>query len=257
MVLPLADDNSDRDQPPLVNWALIGVNVVVFVCFQWCGYNEPFTYSWSVVPEKIVTGRDVATPPQEYVDPVTGKTYTRPGLGRTPGSVYLTLLTSMFMHAGFLHILGNMWFLFVFGDNVEDALGHVRYLLFYLVCGVLASLTHVGVTWASGADMRVPCLGASGAISGVLGGYLLLFPRQRVTVLLFRVVTQVPAWVAIGTWFGFQLLSGLGALGDGTRQGGVAYAAHVGGFVAGMALVFPFTAGRDVGPGRGADAPPW
>src|SRR5262249_1911753 len=155
------------------------------------------------VPEEIVTGRDVVTPDQEYADPLTGKTYVRPGLGRTPVSVYLTLLTSMFMHGGIAHILGNMWFLFIFGDNVEDALCHWRYLVFYLVCGILASLADVGLTWLSGADMRVPCLGASGAISGVLGGYLVLFPRKRVTVLLVRVVTQVPAWVAIGTWFLF------------------------------------------------------
>jgi len=257
MVLPLSDDSSDRDQPPVVNWALIAVNVLVFVGVQWLGANEGFTYSWSVVPEEIVTGGDVVTPDQEYTDPLTGKTYVRPGLGRTPVSVYLTLLTSMFMHGGIVHILGNMWFLFIFGDNVEDALGHVRYLVFYLVCGVLASLAHVGLTWLSGADMRVPCLGASGAISGVLGGYLVLFPRKRVTVLLFRVVTQVPAWVAIGTWFLFQLVSGVGALGEGTRQGGVAYAAHVGGFLAGMALVYPFGLGRDLSGARRPAPPEW
>src|SRR5262249_53170900 len=154
----------------------------------------------------------------------TGERYQVPGLQPTPISVYLTLLTSMFMHGGIAHILGNMLFLYIFGDNLEDALGHVRYLIFYLVCGLLASLAHVFATVAISGLMSqealVPSLGASGAISGVLGGYLLLFPTNRVTVILFRVLSQVPAYVAIGMWFVFQLIEGLGMLGG--ESGGVA-----------------------------------
>jgi membrane associated rhomboid family serine protease len=154
----------------------------------------------------------------------------------------------MFMHGGIAHIAGNMLFLWIFGDNVEDRMGHLRYLVFYLLCGVLASLAHVFITAAFASDqsgMLVPSLGASGAISGVLGGYLVLHPRRRVTVFLFRFLTDVPAYVAIGIWFAFQLVSGLGMLGGGSQQGGVAYAAHVGGFVAGLVLVKVFTIGRN------------
>ena len=153
----------------------------------------------------------------------------------------------MFMHGGLAHIGGNMLFLWIFGDNIEDRLGHVRYLGFYLLCGVLASLAHVFTTWAFATDessMLIPSLGASGAISGVLGGYILLHPARRVTVILFRFLTDVPAWVAIGIWFAFQLISGLGMLGEGSAQGGVAYAAHIGGFVAGLVLIKFFDIGR-------------
>jgi membrane associated rhomboid family serine protease len=153
----------------------------------------------------------------------------------------------MFMHGGIAHIAGNMLFLWIFGDNIEDRLGHVRYAIFYLLCGLIASLAHVFTTAAFAgeqADMLVPSLGASGAISGVLGGYILLHPSRRVTVLLFRFLTQVPAWVAIGIWFAFQLISGLGMLGGGSQAGGVAYAAHVGGFLAGLVLIKFFDRGR-------------
>ena len=152
----------------------------------------------------------------------------------------------MFMHGGIAHIAGNMLFLWIFGDNIEDRLGHVRYVIFYLLCGLLASLAHVFATAAFAAgqqDMLVPSLGASGAISGVLGGYILLHPTRRVTVLLFRFFTQVPAYVAIGLWFLFQLISGLGMLGGGSQTGGVAYAAHIGGFIAGLVLIKLFDRG--------------
>jgi membrane associated rhomboid family serine protease len=155
----------------------------------------------------------------------------------------------MFMHGGLAHIGGNMLFLWIFGDNIEDKLGHLRYLVFYLVCGILASLSHVFATalFAGGneSSMLVPSLGASGAISGVLGAYILLHPKRRVTVILFRFLTDVPAYVAIGIWFVFQLISGLGMLGGGSQQGGVAYAAHVGGFIAGLVLIKVFAIGRD------------
>src|SRR5262249_41954183 len=141
--------------------------------------------------------------------------------------------------------LGNMVFLWVFGDNVEDALGHLRYLVFYLICGVLASLAHVLSTYALGGNPYIPSLGASGAISGVLGGYVLLHPQRRVTVILFHILTDVPAYIAIGIWFVFQLISGLGLLGGGSQVGGVAYAAHIGGFLVGAALVQLAMMGQD------------
>jgi len=175
-----------------------------------------------------------------------GQSVRIPGLGATWPSVYVTLFTSMFMHGGIAHIAGNMLFLWIFGDNIEDRLGHVRYLIFYLLCGVIASLAHVFVTAAFAGeqlDMLVPSLGASGAISGVLGGYILLHPSRRVTVILFRFLTDVPAWVAIGIWFAFQLISGIGILGEGSQKGGVAYAAHVGGFLAGLVLIKFFDRG--------------
>jgi membrane associated rhomboid family serine protease len=247
MVLPLYDDNSDRQTTPVVNYAIIALNILVFVLLQGVGSNEAFTYSFSTVPLEIITGHDVVTAARTVVDPMTGQHLDMPGLGPTPGSVYLTLFTSMFMHGGIAHIAGNMLFLWIFGDNIEDRLGHVRYLIFYLVCGVIASLSHVFATYAfatNQAELMVPSLGASGAISGVLGGYILLYPSRRVTVFLFRLLTEVPAWVAIGVWFAFQLISGLGVLGGGSQAGGVAYAAHVGGFVAGLVLVKFFDIGR-------------
>jgi membrane associated rhomboid family serine protease len=247
MVFPLYDDNSDRLTTPVVNYVLIAVNILVFVFLQGLGSNDRFTYAYSTVPAEIVTGRDVVTSDRILVQPVTGQRVEVPGLQPTPFTVYLTLITSMFMHGGLAHIGGNMLFLWIFGDNVEDRMGHLRYLVFYLVCGVLASLAHVFTTLAFSADassLLIPSLGASGAISGVLGGYLLMFPTRRVTVILFRFLTDVPAYVAIGIWFAFQLISGLGLLGGGSQQGGVAYAAHVGGFVAGLVLVKIFTLGR-------------
>ena len=178
---------------------------------------------------------------------VTGQQVTIPGLERTPGSVYITLLTSIFMHGGIAHLFGNMLFLWIFGDNVEDALGHLRYFLFYMATGIIASLAHVFTTvamYGAGSEQAlVPSLGASGAISGVLGAYIFLFPHRRVTVIMFRALTQVPSYVAIGMWFVFQLISGLGMFGGGSQVGGVAYAAHIGGFIAGLLLVRIFAIG--------------
>jgi membrane associated rhomboid family serine protease len=248
MVFPLYDDNSDRLTTPVVNYAIIGLNILVFIFFQQLGANEQFTYKFSTVPLEILTGHDVVTSSRVLVNPMTGQRLLVPGLGTTPGSVYLTLFTSMFMHGGIAHIAGNMLFLWIFGDNVEDRLGHVRYLTFYLVCGLIASMAHVLTTAAfatNESSLLVPSLGASGAISGVLGGYLVLHPKRRVTVILLRILTDVPAYVAIGIWFAFQLISGLGILGGGSQQGGVAYAAHVGGFVAGLVLIKVFAIGRN------------
>lgn len=250
MVFPLYDDNSDRTITPLINYAIIALNIFVFVVLQQLGSNDSFTYSFSTVPQEILTGHDIVTSSRtvEYA----GQTLMIPGLGPTPGSVYLTLFTSMFMHGGIAHIAGNMLFLWIFGDNIEDRVGHAKYLIFYVLCGLLASLSHVFATGVFASDQRellVPSLGASGAISGVLGAYLLLYPKRRVTVILFRFLTQVPAYVAIGIWFAFQLISGLGMLGGGSQQGGVAYAAHIGGFLAGLILIKFFdTGGRKAEP---------
>jgi membrane associated rhomboid family serine protease len=247
MIMPIGDDNSDRRTLPLVNIGIIIANILVFVFFQGMGENEKFTYSFSTVPREIVTGHDVVTDAHQVDEPVTGQRITIPGLGRTPGSVYITLITSIFMHGGIAHIFGNMLFLWIFGDNVEDALGHLRYFLFYMTTGIIASLAHVLTTvamYGTGSEQAlVPSLGASGAISGVLGAYMFLFPQRRVTVIMFRALTQVPSYVAIGMWFVFQLISGLGMLGGGSQAGGVAYAAHVGGFVAGLLLVRVFSIG--------------
>jgi membrane associated rhomboid family serine protease len=247
MIFPIGDDNSGRTLTPVVNYLLIAANILVFVLFQKLGTDVKFTYAFSTVPQEIVTGTDQVTPDRAVEDPASGESFTMPGLQPTPGGVYLTLILSMFMHGGIAHIFGNMLFLWIFGDNVEDRLGHVRYLVFYLVCGVLASLAHVFTTVALGDDPLVPSLGASGAISGVLGGYLLLFPGRRVRVIMLRFLTDVPAYVAIGLWFVFQIVSSLGMLG-GDGSGGVAYAAHVGGFLAGLLLVKVFALGRPPAP---------
>jgi membrane associated rhomboid family serine protease len=247
MLFPIADENDDRRSTPWINYALILVNLFVFVFLQGLGSNEKFTYAYSTVPLEIVTGRDIVTPDRIVIEPISGQPVAMPGLQPTLIPVWLTLITSMFMHGGLAHIFGNMLFLWIFGDNIEDRLGHFRYLIFYLVCGVLAGLSHVFATAAfanSEASLLVPSLGASGAISGVLGAYILLFPTRRVTVLLSWFVTQVPAFIAIGLWFVFQLISGLGVLGSGSQQGGVAYAAHVGGFISGLALIKIFEIGR-------------
>ena len=245
MVFPLYDDNTDRHTTPFVNYAIIALNIFVFVVLQRLGTDTDFTYSFSTVPGEIVSGTDITTPARvvEYM----GQRVLIPGLGETWPSVYVTLFTSMFMHGGIAHIAGNMLFLWIFGDNIEDRLGHVKYLIFYLVCGLIASLAHVFATAAlagQAENMLVPSLGASGAISGVLGGYILLHPTRRVTVILFRFLTQVPAYVAIGLWFVFQLISGLGMLGEGSQTGGVAYAAHIGGFIAGLVLIKFFDIGH-------------
>lgn len=248
MLFPIGDENLDRRTTPFVNYALILLNLLVFVFFQGLGGNDRFTYAYSTVPAEIISGKDIATQDRILEHPVTGQTVEVPGLQPTLIPVYLTLITSMFMHGGLAHIFGNMLFLWIFGDNIEDRLGHIRYIIFYLVAGVLAGLAHVfsTVIFAGGneASLLIPSLGASGAISGVLGGYILMFPTRRVTVIISWFVTQVPAFIAIGLWFVFQLINGLGVLGSGSQAGGIAYAAHIGGFIAGLVLITPFMIGR-------------
>ena len=247
MLFPIGDDNKGRTATPIVNYVLIAVNVLVFVFLQGLGSNDKFTYAFSTVPGEILTNRDITTQPIA-VQNFAGQRMEMPGLQPTPIPVYLTLITSMFMHGGIAHIFGNMLFLFIFGDNIEDRLGHLRYLLFYLVCGILAGLAHVFATALlanEASTLLVPSLGASGAISGVLGGYILLFPTNRVVVILGWFATPMPAFIAIGLWFVFQLINGLGVLGSSSQAGGgVAYAAHIGGFIAGLVLIKIFGIGR-------------
>ncbi len=239
MLFPLGDDNSQRRITPLVTWTLIGINVMVFV-YQLM--DEPFTYGYSVVPFEITRGIDLISPGIS----ARGQMVQAP---QTPGPtpIYLTLLSAMFMHGGFMHIAGNMLYLWIFGDNVEDRMGHLKFAVFYVLCGLIASATHI----LFGPDSRIPSLGASGAIAGVLGAYLVLYPHQRVRVLVplgfFIRVTELPAIAVIGFWAVLQFFQGLGSIAETTQTGGVAYLAHVGGFVAGLVLVFLFRNGVTFG----------
>lgn len=237
-MFPIGDDNSDRRTQPIVNYAIIFINIVVFVLLQGIGSNEAFTYAFSLVPKEITTGVDLS-----------GVQVIRDSLGNvgqfrlepTPVSVYLTFLTSMFMHGGISHIFGNMLFLWVFGDNIENRIGHLRYAIFYMVCGLAAALGQIVMDTGS----VIPMLGASGAISGVLGGYLLLYPKRRIRAILFNFLTDVPAYVALGIWIVYQIVTGyLTPAG----AGGVAYAAHIGGFIAGLALIKIFAIGTNAEP---------
>jgi membrane associated rhomboid family serine protease len=221
---PIGDDNTQRRITPYVNYTLIAINVLVFL-YQMT--NDQFTLGYSVVPAEITQGRDI-------VGPVRGVKGLE--LAQSPSPIYLTLLSSMFMHGGWLHLGGNMLYLWIFGDNVEDRMGHLKYLFFYLLCGFLASATHIFF----GPNSLIPSLGASGAIAGVLGAYLVLFPRQGIRVIQWGMITELPALIVIGLWGVLQFISGFGSLGKGGASGGVAFMAHVGGFVAGILLVFLF-----------------
>ncbi len=235
-MFPIGDDNSDRKTQPIVNYTIIGINILVFLLLQGLGGNDSFTYAFSLVPKEVTTGIDLA-----------GVQIIRDSLGQTaevqhyatPLPVYFNFLSSMFMHGGIAHIAGNMLFLFIFGDNLENLIGHVRYAAFYLVCGFAAAIAQI----AMGPDSIIPMLGASGAISGVLGGYVLLFPKREIRALIFNFLTTVPAFVAIGIWIVYQIV--LGYLSP-AGEGGVAYAAHIGGFVAGLALIKVFAIGRRI-----------
>lgn len=235
MLLPISDDNSDRKIVPFVNYTLIAANILVFILLQQFGSNDLFTYTWSTVPAEILTGTDIVTQPQIITDPNTGRSFQLPGLQPTPFSVYLTLFSSMFMHGGLAHLGGNMLYLWIFGDNIENRLGHTRYLLFYLLTGVIASLSHVFSTFFSIQNSLIPSLGASGAISGVLGGYLILFPQRKVRAIFIYFLVTIPALLALGLWIAFQIVSGMGVFSG--KSDGVAYAAHIGGFIAGMLLI--------------------
>jgi membrane associated rhomboid family serine protease len=244
-VLPIGDDNSDRTRTPYINYLLIAVNILVFVFLQQMGQNLDFTYSYSTVPGEIISGHDIVTNAKIIHDPISGESFRMPGLGVTNIPVWLTLISSMFMHGGFAHLGGNMLYLWIFGDNIENRLGHLRYLVFYLVVGIIASLSHVFAESFLGHNLLVPSLGASGAISGVLGAYLLLFPTRRVHVFFGFFLLAVPAIVVLGFWIVFQVLNGMGTLG-GQEAGAVAYAAHIGGFLAGLILIKFFDRGQPV-----------
>jgi membrane associated rhomboid family serine protease len=204
-MFPIGDDDSGRRSVPLVTYALIALNVLVF--FAELSGGEAFIRQWSVVPRELIAN---------------------------PAGELPTVFTSMFMHAGWVHLLGNMLYLWIFGDNVEDNFGHVKFLLFYLACGIAATLAQVFVSSGS----SIPNLGASGAIAGVLGAYIILFPRGQVRVLMGRGVIPMPALVVIGLWIVLQLVSGVGSISESAETGGVAYMAHIGGFVAGLVLTF-------------------
>ncbi|ULQ52609.1 rhomboid family intramembrane serine protease [Flavihumibacter fluvii] len=246
MLFPISDDNSDRHITPYITWALIAVNILVFVFLQGLGENAAFTYAFSTVPGEILSNNDIITNSKIVRDSASGQSFEIPGLQMTPIPVYLTIITSMFMHGSIGHIAGNMLYLWIFGDNLENRLGHSRYLFFYLLCGVIASLSHVIFTQIIGTDPLIPSLGASGAISGVLGGYLLLYPTRRVNALLGWVIVSIPSWITLGLWILLQLVSGFGAISG--ESDGVAYAAHIGGFAAGFLLVKLFDRGEPITP---------
>jgi membrane associated rhomboid family serine protease len=236
-MFPIGDDNSEITITPFVNYLFIGINILVFVLLQQIGSNDAFSYAFSLVPREVTTGVDLSG-----VIPVTnnaGQILGEIQHYQTPLPVYFNFLSSMFMHGDIMHIFGNMLFLWIFGDNLENLLGHIRFAAFYIVCGIAAALAQVVMD----SNSAIPMLGASGAISGILGGYLILFPQRQVRAIIFNFMTTVPAFVALGLWIGYQIL--LGFL-TPAGQGGVAYAAHIGGFIAGVVLVKVFAIGRRV-----------
>jgi membrane associated rhomboid family serine protease len=210
-MFPIGDDDSAERSVPVVTYALIALNVIFF--FVELSGGEPFIERWSVVPRRLT---------------------------QNPGADFITVFTSMFMHGGWLHLGGNMLYLWIFGDNVEDRFGHAKFALFYLLCGIAATVAQV----VASAGSTVPNLGASGAIAGVLAAYIILFPRGQVKVLMGRAVVPMPALVVIGLWIVLQFISGVGSITQSSDTGGVAYMAHIGGFVAGLVLTFLFRGSR-------------
>jgi membrane associated rhomboid family serine protease len=223
MMFPIGDDRTPGGSAPLVVIALIVLNVLAFLI----ELTQPsqaalqsFIQAWGVVPHEYVVRHDL--PPT------------------IPLPFWSTLFTSMFLHAGWMHLGGNMLYLWIFGDNLERVMGHGRFLVFYLICGIAAGIAQIVASGAS----NIPSLGASGAISGVLGGYILLFPNNRIRVLTRAGIASVPALVVLGFWIVIQLISGIGSIAHTAQSGGVAYMAHIGGFVAGLLLVKVMTVGR-------------
>ena len=218
-MIPLRDDNP-TSTAPILTVALIAANVLVFFYQVSLGpeAREVLVYRFGTIPA-TVTGSRALPEALAVIPPI------------------FSVFTSMFLHGGWLHLIGNMLYLWIFGNNIEDAMGHVRYLIFYLLCGVAASFSHI----LSDAQSVIPSIGASGAISGVLGAYLLLYPRARVLVLVplgfFTQLMHIPASIVLGIWFLLQLLS---SAVSNSQGGGVAWWAHIGGFVAGMILVALF-----------------
>lgn len=211
-MLPLSDDNRGRRTQPIVTWVLIAMNIVVFAYQSFLNERDhwQFLMDWAVVPDRVSSGEQLHT-----------------------------LITSAFMHGSWFHLGSNMLFLWIFGDNVEDVLGHLKYIVFYLATAIAAGLAQILIDTNS----LVPMVGASGAVSGLLAAYIVLFPNGRIRTLLtlgvFITVTMLPAWMMIGYWFVLQILSGVLSLGDSSTGGGVAFWAHIGGFVVGFLLVRP------------------
>lgn len=243
-MLPISDASVARGRRPVVNIALIAISALVFIYELSLNEFETFrfVYRFGVIPSELTSGEELKVIP------------VAPGLGvdvASPIAAWGTVVTSMFLHGGWMHFLGNMLYLWVFGDNIEARLGHFRYLLFYLGAGVAAAWTQV----ATDVDSRVPLIGASGAISGVLGAYLLTYPYNRVTTLVFFffiTIIHIPALLLLGFWFVLQLFNGLGSLGPAASGAGVAYMAHVGGFAAGVVFmaVYKLLAGEPLWPRR-------
>jgi membrane associated rhomboid family serine protease len=222
-MFPIGDENEQGTGPAYITLAVLAINVLAFfmeISRPSHAALEALITAWGVVPREYTAGVDL--PPT------------------IPYPVWSTLLTSMFLHGGWGHLGGNMLFLWIFGDNLEHRIGHLRFTLFYLACGIAAGLAHIFFN----ADSSVPTVGASGAISGVLGGYLLLFPRNRVYVLTYGGVASVPALFMLGLWIVMQFINGVGEVARTPETGGVAYIAHIGGFVAGMVLAPLLAAGR-------------
>jgi hypothetical protein len=212
MFIPLRDLNPRRTTP-VATFLLIAANVVIFLYQSLLPLRmeKAFVYTFGMIPARV---------PQVFAGHATF------------GEAFIPLLSSMFLHADILHLAGNMLFLWIFGDNVEDFLGHAQYLLFYLIWGIGAGLTHTLTNLSS----TVPALGASGAISGVMGAYMVLYPRSRVLTLVFIFLVPIPAVIILGWWFLLQFLGGLGSVGAQT-SGGVAWWAHIGGFLLGALLM--------------------
>lgn len=232
MFIPLRDNNYGRHRAPVFVTLILALNVIVW--FLQLQGGEAFTYALSTVPYEITHGVDLASTVRISVGNETVPIKLYP----SPNPIYLTVLTAMFMHGSWLHIIGNMLYLWIFADQIEDRLGHLRFLLFYVLCGVAATAAHI-VTEPSS---LVPSLGASGAIAGVLGAYLITHPQNNVQVLMWRTVIVLPAYIVLGFWIVLQFLGqAQTAAGSG---GGVAYMAHIGGFVAGIILLPLLTPGR-------------
>lgn len=225
MLFPISDDNRGISSPVFVTYLLLAANVLVFL-YQLA--NPGFTYGWSVVPAEILSGEDITRPVLIRVDGQTLEIPHAPG----PSPVFLTLISSMFMHGGFGHIAGNMLYLWIFGDNVEHRFGHLRFIAFYLISGLAATAAQI----ATDPQSIIPNLGASGAISGILGAYLVLFPHNRVNAVFFYQIITVPAIFVIGMWAFTQFVSGVGSIAVTEQTGGVAYMAHIGGFIAGVVM---------------------
>ena len=228
-MIPLSDPDLRRSGRPYVTMALIIANVLVFLYELTLdsGQRTAFFYQWGMIPLELTSGVDY-----DILSTITG-----PLDIASPWPAWGTLFSSMFIHGGFMHAASNMLYLWVFGDNVEDRLGHFKFLIFYLATGLAASGAHV----ATNMDSQIPTIGASGAIAGVLGAYILLYPRSRIRTLVmfvFITILRVPAVFLLGFWFLLQVFSGVGSLGTTALSGGVAYWAHVGGFAAGALGIF-------------------